>query len=84
MKKMSKEMSCCGVRNYRDRFRMKADDDFTDWDVTHYGTIIEDHDITVDGRYPVRLKVYAFRERYFMELWCCGIRNYYGEVVGYE
>ena len=53
------EESVCGVRNYRDRFRMKADDDFTDWDVQHYGTIVEDHDVMIAGKYPVRLKVYA-------------------------
>ena len=83
MKKPYKE-SVCGVRNYRDQFRMKPDDDFNDWDVQHYGTIVEDHEVSVGGKYPVRLKVYAYRDRYFMELWCCGIRNYYGEVVGYE
>lgn len=72
-----------GIRDARDRFRMKPDDDFTDWDVYHYGRIIEDHEVTIAGRYPVRLKVYAYRERYFMELWCAGIRVYYGECVGY-
>lgn len=79
-----KEQSVCGIRNYSDRLRMKADDDFTDWDVTHYGQIVEDHEADVGGRYPVRLKVYHYRERYFMELWSVGIRVYYGEVVGYE
>ncbi len=79
-----KMMSAGGVRSYRDRFRMKKDDDFTDWDVQHYGTIVDDHEAEICGRYPVRLKVYHYRERYFMELWCCGIRHYYGEVVGYK
>lgn len=79
-----REMSTCGVRDYRDRFRMRKDDDFTDWDVQHYGTIVEDHDTMIAGKYPVRLKVYLFRERYFMELWQCGIRCYYGEVIGYD
>lgn len=79
-----KEQSVCGIRDYRDRFRMKPNDDFTDWDVTHYGVIVEDHDTVIGGRYPVRLKVYHYRERYFMELWSVGIRVYYGEVVGYE
>ncbi len=78
------EESVCGVRSYRDRFRMKADDDFTDWDVQHYGTIVEDHDVMIAGKYPVRLKVYVYRDRYFMELWSSGIRNYYGEVIGYD
>ena len=44
-----KEQSVCGIRDYRDRFRMKADDDFTDWDVTHYGAIVEDHDTVIGG-----------------------------------
>ena len=80
MKKVPSEF---GIRDARDRFRMKADDDFTDWEVYHYGTIVDDHDAVIGGRYPVRLKVYNYRERYFMELWCAGIRVYYGECVGY-
>lgn len=76
--------SVCGIRDAKDRFRMKPDDDFTDWDVVHYGVIVEDHETTIAGRYPVRLKVYKYQDRYFMELWETGIRVYYGEVVGYD
>lgn len=70
-----------GIRSPSERLRMKKDDDFTDWDVFHYGTIVEDHEAVIGGLYPIRLKVFLFRERYFMELWCCGIRVYYGECV---
>ena len=75
------DQSQFGIRPYAERFRMKKDDDFTDWDVTHYGAIIDDHEAVIGGRYPIRLKVYTYQERYFMELWCCGIRLYYGECV---
>ena len=54
MKKVPSEF---GIRDASDRFRMKKDDDFTDWEVFHYGTIVDDHDVMIGGRYPVRLKV---------------------------
>ena len=53
-------------------------------DEYEFKNITQDHEISVGGRYPVRLKVYHYRDRYFMELWSVGIRVYYGEVVGYE
>lgn len=67
------------VRNYRDQFRMKPDDDFTDWDVQHYGVIVDDYETVIGGRYAIRCKVYKYKDRYFMEVWNNGIRKYYGE-----
>lgn len=73
--------SMFGIRDYGDRYRMRKDDDFTDWDVVRYGTVVDDHEFTAGGQYAVRLKTYTYRGRFFTELWCDGIRQYYGECI---
>lgn len=52
----------------------------TSFDVTHYGKLVDDYETTVSGNH-IRQKIYFYRDDYYMETWCNGIRYLFTVLV---
>ena len=52
----------------------------SDWEVQKYGTVIDCHELNIDGRYKVQEKVYRYQDRVFVEVWCNGYRLSFSEL----
>ena len=50
-----------------------------DWNVQHYGTIVDDYETKVDGNY-IRQKIYSYENKYYIETWYNGIKLLFHEL----
>ena len=53
----------------------------TQWDVTKYGQMVERTDIVISGVSIITTKIYAYQNRYFVELWDSGYCVHFSEVM---
>ena len=50
-----------------------------DWNVQHYGIIVDDHETKIDGRF-IRQKIYEYEDKLYIETWYNGIRLLFHEL----
>ena len=51
----------------------------TPFNVNHYGIIVEDYSVIVEGKH-IRQKIYKFNENLYIETWYNGIRLLFHEL----
>ena len=50
------------------------------WDVQHYGIIIDDYERYLQGHYNIRLKHYYYNGVFYVLYWQNGICSYFREL----
>lgn len=51
----------------------------TQWQVQHYGSILDDYQTEVDGRF-FRQKIYKYQGKLYLEIWLNGTTPFFKEL----
>lgn len=55
-------------------------DNIIRWNVSHYGTIIDDYETVYEGGY-IRQKIYEYENKYYIDTWCNGNRLLFTQLT---
>ena len=50
-----------------------------DWEVQRYGTVVDDYETKIDGRF-IRQKIYRYENKLYIETWYNGCRLLFHEL----